>query len=301
MMSIAVLYPGAMGRALAEALAPFGWPLVSFLAERGSRTQENARVAGVRALASFCDLVETADMVISAVPPGAALDVAREYAEALRASPRRTAAKPSPLFVDANSISPSRVVAIDRIVRAAGARFVDAVFLGPSTPINARTLFMLSGLDASAAAAIFAPAIATKVIGEGVGQASAVKMSIALLTKALMALFLEMSCASAKADCLPAALEVMRKLYPGTMEFIERNLPTYRTHAPRRLVEMLEAQSWLDELGERGAMIRAAVTVLERVLDGGLAGDSFEELLGQIVARAPLAEDVEHKWPASAS
>src|ERR1700686_1612330 len=291
MTQIAVLYPGGMGRALAEALAPLDHSLISYVAERGTRTQENARRVGVRAMSSFEETVDTAEVVVSVVPPDAASDVARRYAAALARSSKWSRVNRRPLFVEANSVAPSTVIASDKLIGAAGGRFVDGVFLGPSTPISPSTLLMLSGPDGPTAAEIFGPAVATRAIGGTIGHASAVKMGIALMTKALMALFLEMACAAGKAECLDATLEVMRRLYPGTMEFVERNLPTYPTHATRRIVEMKDAQLWLAELGELGAMTRAPPDVLELVSNAGFEGaaGAFGPLLQHIVAREPLA------------
>lgn len=289
MAQIALFYPGAMGRALAEALAPFDHRIVAFLAERSARTRDNAREAGVHPTTSFQDAVDAAEIVVSVVPPSEAVAVAQRYGAALRTVRLSRIANFRPLYVDANSVAPSTVCAIERLVAAAGARVVDAVFLGPSNPISRRTLMLLSGPDAEAAAELFAPAVAVKVIGDKVGQASAAKMAMALLTKALVALFLEMACAATKGGCLDATLMVMRQIYPGTMEFIERTLPTYPRHASRRVVEMEEAQAWLTELGQIGAMTRAATAVLDRFAKagfGGAAGD-FDELLRNITTLEP--------------
>jgi 3-hydroxyisobutyrate dehydrogenase-like beta-hydroxyacid dehydrogenase len=295
MAQIALFYPGAMGRALAEALAPFDHGIISFLAERSARTRDNASAAGVHSAASFQDAVDASDVVVSVVPPSEAIAVAQRYGAALRSGdalgPTRLprVARLRPLYVDANSVAPATVCAIEKLVTAAGARVVDGVFLGPSNPISWRTLLLLSGSDAEAAAELFAPAVAVKVIGNKVGQASAAKMAMALLTKALVALFLEMACAAAKGGCLDATLMAMRQIYPGTMEFIERTLPTYPRHASRRVVEMQEAQAWLTELGQIGTMTRAATAVLDRFAKAefdGAAGD-FEQLLRSITTLQP--------------
>jgi 3-hydroxyisobutyrate dehydrogenase-like beta-hydroxyacid dehydrogenase len=288
---IAVLYPGAMGRALAEALAPFDHSLVAHLTGRSTRTQENARGAGIRAMASLEELADTAEIVVSVVPPGAALLVAGHYAAALGKSRRWTHAGRRPLFLDANSVAPSTIRAIENVIGAAGGDVVDGVFLGPSNLIGDRTLLMLSGPHANVAAEILGPAIAVKVVGDTVGHASSVKMAIALVTKAFVTLFLEMSCAAGKAGCLDSTLEVMRDQYPGFMEFLERNLPTYPTHAARRVVEMREVQVWLAGLGQSATMTKAATIVLERVSHAGLEVGirSFEELLHEIIAREPFA------------
>jgi 3-hydroxyisobutyrate dehydrogenase-like beta-hydroxyacid dehydrogenase len=278
MTDIAVLYPGAMGRALADALAPSEHTLVSYVSERSQQTRENARSARVHVVPSFADLVDAAEIVVSVVPPGAALAVAERYAEGLRCSRRWKSERGTPLFVDA------------KVIAAAGGRCVDGVFLGPSNPISRRTLLMLSGPDAPVAAEIFGAAVATRVAGDEIGHASAVKMGIALVTKALVALFIEMACAAEKAGCLDATLDVMRDLYGGTMEFLERNLPTYRRHAARRIGEMKEAQAWLTGMEQLGAMTEAATTVLERLRDSDLdvPAAEFDALVREIVALQPL-------------
>jgi hypothetical protein len=85
----------------------------------------------------------------------------------------------------------------------------------------------------------------------------------------------------------------MRDLYPGIMEFIERNLPTYPTHAARRIEEMREALGWFAELGQSASMTQAAIVVLERISNGGLKPSerNFKHLLQNIVALDPLAKD----------
>jgi 3-hydroxyisobutyrate dehydrogenase-like beta-hydroxyacid dehydrogenase len=284
-----------MGRALADALAPLDHTLVSYVSERSQKTRDNARLARVHAVSSFADVVDAAEIAISVVPPGAALELARRYAEALRASRRWTNESRRPLFVDANSVAPSTMSEIGEVIESAGGKCVDGVFLGPSNPVGQRTLLMLSGSHAPEAAQILGSAVAVKVASDEIGHASSVKMGIALVTKALVALFIEMACAADKAGCLDSTLEVMRHLYGGTMEFLERNLPTYRRHAARRIVEMKEAQAWLAELEQLGVMTEAATKVLERIRDSALDASEvgFDALVRDIVALEPLKTAVQ--------
>ena len=289
-----MLYPGAVGKAIADALAPFEQSFVTCLVGRSARTRENAKSASIRALDSMEEIVKHADLVISVVPPVAAHDVAQHFAMALRrVSPRGCGGGHAPLFLDANSISPATATAIDATIAEAGGRVVDGVFLGPAAPFNRLTTLLLSGAEAPAVAAIFSPAVAVKVAGTAVGQASAVKMAMALLTKAQVALFAELASASGKAACLDVTLEVIKQLYPGTMEFLERTLPTYPTHIHRRIGEMREAESWLDGLSETGTMTRAATLVLERLSMAGLdkVEPKFSQVIDAIVERQPLAAE----------
>ncbi|MGH7088106.1 MAG: DUF1932 domain-containing protein, partial [Stellaceae bacterium] len=291
MTEIAVLYPGAVGTAIAEALAACDQSCVSYLAGRSARTHENAGRAHIRALSSMDDVVLRADLVISVVPPGAAIEVASRFAAKLLRTSRSAGRDRPPVFLDANSISPATAVAIDATIAGAGGRFVDGVFLGPAAPINRLTTLMLSGAEAPEVARMLSPPIPVKIAGTEIGQASAVKMAMALLTKAQIALFAELVSAAAKAACLDATLDVIKQIYPGTMEFLERSLPTYPTHIHRRIEEMREAESWLDGLGETGAMTRAATLVLERLSATGLdrVAPQFRGVIGLIAECRPLA------------
>jgi 3-hydroxyisobutyrate dehydrogenase-like beta-hydroxyacid dehydrogenase len=290
MATIALLYPGSVGRALAEKLAPLGHDLVTCLEGRSAATQQNATERGIRSL-SFDDVVASADLALSIVPPDAARRVAEEYGSALRRA--RGAAPRRPIFIDANSIAPATAEEIGAIIRDSGARFVDGVFMGPAASITSRTVLALSGEDAAEAAGILRHAVTVEVLGPRIGEASALKMSIALVTKALLALFLEMACAAQKSGCLDAVLAEMRRSYAGTMEFLERNLPTFPRNAQRRLVEMEEAKAWMSAIGERGTMTEAASLVLGRVaalkIDAGEM--DFAALLRRIVAAEPLSRE----------
>jgi hypothetical protein len=116
-------------------------------------------------------------------------------------------------------------------------------------------------------------------------------MAIALITKALIALFLEMISASAASGELATTLDVTRRLYPGIMRFLERNLPTYPARVDRRIRELEEVETWQNELGQRGAMIRAARITLEsfrRAAFEPRTDWSFEELVCSIGTSACL-------------
>jgi 3-hydroxyisobutyrate dehydrogenase-like beta-hydroxyacid dehydrogenase len=290
MTTIALLYPGAVGRALADALAPFGHEFVTCLEGRGIATRDNASRSGIRALASLEEVASAADVAVSVVSPAAAREVAEHYTAAIRVA---RAEGHAPIYLDANSIAPRTAESIGEILDKVNVRFVDGVFMGPAVPISGRTQLALSGRDAPELASLFGPAMAVEVLGGRIGRASALKMSIALVTKALLALFLEMACAAEKSDCLDDVLREMRRSYGGTMEFLERNLPTFPKNAQRRLVEMHEAQAWLAGLGQEGALTAAATEVLRRIAVSGIGKESgdFSALLRRIVTLDPLAID----------
>ena len=193
------------------------------------------------------------------------------------------AAKPP--FIEANSVAVRTKMQIAEVLSAVGIPCLDGAFLGPADRIGAENVMLLSGPGAIRVAPIFQKVIEVRVVGDEIGQASSLKMTMAILTKALPALFLEMVYASAKRGQLDSALDLMRRLYPGITAFLERTLPTYPKHIVRRVFELREVRDWLRELGEIAVMTEGAVTVLERLRLRELSSNvdwRFEDLVRTI-------------------
>ncbi|MGH7984758.1 MAG: hypothetical protein ACREQX_00505 [Candidatus Binataceae bacterium] len=168
-------------------------------------------------------------------------------------------------FVDANSTSPRTKLQIEKILSRAGIPCLDGTFFGPANRIGPDNILALSGPGADKVARLLHATVEVWPVGTVVGRASALKMALGIMTKALCALFLEMVCASAAEGQLASTLKLMRRLYPGTMGFLERSLPTYPAHVARKTQELGEVLDWLHELGQSGAMTHGALEILERL------------------------------------
>lgn len=267
MSTVAVLYPGDMGAALARRLTESGWRAVACLDGRGARTGALARAAGVEVLASLDDVVAQADLVVSLVPQHAVVATAAACA----AAADRTGAHPC--YLDANSVAPQTAAAALALAAAAGCEAVDGAFVGGAATIGGQTTLYLSGPGAQRLGALLEPALRVRVLGADVGLASAFKLSFAGFNKGLVALVLE---AAAAADRLGQRGELLDRLadfYPGSMATIERLLPSYPRHVARRVEELDETARWLSGIGQAGPMAAATRTVLERLSELRLADD----------------------------
>jgi 3-hydroxyisobutyrate dehydrogenase-like beta-hydroxyacid dehydrogenase len=127
-------------------------------------------------LETLCSLC---DIIVSVCPPHAAEEVAEQVAaRAFRG-----------LYLDANAISPQRVLRIERMLTDAGVRFVDGGIVGGPAWEPGQTWLYLSGEHAPQVADCFsAGPLETAVIGEQAGRASALKMCYAAYTKGTTAL-----------------------------------------------------------------------------------------------------------------
>ena len=137
--TIGILYPGEMGSTFAKLLAANGFRVVTTLEGRSSRTECLCRDAGLRALDSLADVLECSDIVMSFVPPGAALSVARNVAKVRKGGSRQL------LYVDANSISPGTASKISEVLGLEHVDFVDASIRGLASQIGQAGILYLSG------------------------------------------------------------------------------------------------------------------------------------------------------------
>src|SRR5262249_48600789 len=148
---------------------------VRWVAEgRSEATAARAAKAGLVRRERLSDALAGADVVLSVCPPAAAEDVAVHVA-----------GFPG-LFVDANAISPRKQ---QRIPERAGPGAVDGSIIGGPPWQAGTTRLSLSGARAAEAAALFAGSPLEAVVLDGpVGQASALKMSYAGVSKISAAL-----------------------------------------------------------------------------------------------------------------
>jgi len=186
---VGLLHPGEMGAAIGALLVERGHEVLWL--PRG-RSEETARRAAAAGLTSAEDLND-AGVILSVVPPHAALDVARS----VQGAPA--------LVIDANAVSPMTATRIGELL---GGRWVDGGIVGPPPTQAGTTRLYLSGERAIEAAGLFEDTnLEPVVLHSSPVAASALKMAYAAWTKGSAALLLS-SLASARATGVEDALLV---------------------------------------------------------------------------------------------
>ena len=79
---IAILMPGDMGSGVGAALSGAGHEVVTCLTGRSDASRALAAKAGMQDVQSLVKLVERADIILSILPPSAAVSLARDIATA---------------------------------------------------------------------------------------------------------------------------------------------------------------------------------------------------------------------------
>ena len=176
--TVAVVSAGDMGHAVGAVLADSGLEVITALDGRSQRTRDLAAKAGMVDVGDADTLVARAGILLSIIPPDQAIGFAEQISAAVKS------AGADLVFVDCNAISPGTTAKLDAIVTASGARFVDAGIVGGPPRIGGKgPRFYASGEHAGEFAVLAGHGLDVRVIDGAVGQASALKMCYAAITK----------------------------------------------------------------------------------------------------------------------
>ncbi len=241
--SIGVMSPGDMGQAIAQQLKNKGYKVCTALDNRSARSKKLAQEAGLSDVGSIAQLTEQCDVILSVMNPGSAPAFAADVAQALKVNKR------SPLVVDCNAIAPTTMQAIAAQITAAGGRCADGGIIGPPPRGTAKTTLYVSGPDARALEQIATPQITVTVMSDRVGDASAIKMCYAAMTKGVQALGLELLVAARRLG-VDAALEAQFKASRSDVyNWVVGALPVMPPKAYRWVPEMLEIAKTFEAAG----------------------------------------------------
>jgi len=213
--------------------------------------KQKAGDIGVVLAATMEELVRGSDIVLSAVVPTAALEIARE------ASPYLTS---SHLFVDLNSCSPAAKEEGRGLVLERGARYVDGAIMDRPVSEEHRVCIFASGEGAGTFHdAMTGFGMNIRVISGRVGDAALLKMIYSIIAKGMQALLLESFEALYRAGLDPDVYEGLNNMVSQS-GLIERAGPIIAhtaTHAGRRAGEMEFVGDTLLRLGVEPTMAQA--------------------------------------------
>ncbi len=268
--TIGLMTPGDMGQALAMQIKARGFAVRTALNGRSERSRTLAREAGLPDVGTVAQLVAQSDIVLSVMNPGAAIDFARETAEALRMSRRRA------LIVDCNAIAPDTARGIAELIEDAGGRFLDASIIGPPPRGSASTNLYVSGPDAADLEALTGPQLLVHAIGDRIGDASALKMCFGALNKGTQALWLEVLIAAQRLGIATILERQLRQSRADLHDWALGQFPTLPPKAYRWVPEMQEIAKTLAAAGITSKVFEGTAEIFEFVAGTALGKETPE-------------------------
>ncbi len=176
---IGFLHPGLMGESLAATAKNSGNKAYWMSENRSTATHERAVNNGLVETKSLQELCATCSIIISVCPPHAATQMAKEV----------LACNFKGIYADVNAISPQRSHKICDLLKRPEIDYVDGGIIGLPAWKSGTTVLYLSGPKANLVSDCFAAGpLETKVMGDDIGKASALKMCFAANSKGTAAL-----------------------------------------------------------------------------------------------------------------
>ncbi len=282
MQTVGIVSPGAMGSAVADALARGGARVVATVAGRSARTARLAGRARVELLPDLDSVVTTADVVLSIVPPEAAERVAEDLAA------RASAESVRPLVVDLNAIAPETSRRLATAIGRAGCDFVDGSISGPPPWKPGTTRIYLSGERASDVAALPLTGVECVVVGAEIGAASAVKMSTASIYKGTSALLAHALLAAHANGVLEHVLHDLRAGSPELVANAPRRLANAAAKSERYVAEMREIALAQAATGLTPSLFEAMAEVFSALAASELARAAPEDVPSEVTLEEAL-------------
>ncbi len=268
--TIGVMSPGDMGQAIAQQLKSSGFTVCTALDNRSARSRKLAGEAGLVDVGSMAKLTEQCDVILSVMNPGSALSFAAEVASALKQT------KKSPLVVDCNAIAPATMQSIAAQITAAGGRCADGGIIGPPPRGAAKTTLYVSGPEAAKLKQLANAQININVMSERIGDASAIKMCYAAMTKGVQALGVELLVAARRLG-VDEALEAQFKASRSDVyNWVIGALPVMPPKAYRWVPEMLEIAKTFEGAGMTPKILAGAADMYSFIADTAIGKETPE-------------------------
>lgn len=278
MSKIGIFHPGEMGISIAASAIHNGHEVYWLSKGRSDQTQARAEKYSLIAVDSLLQLCQTCEVIISICPPHAAEEIARLIGETEFRG----------LYLDANAISPQRTRKLGEMLETKDIHFVDGGIIGGPAWTPHETWLYLSGERAGQIASIFSNGpLETKIIGDEIGKASALKMCYAAYTKGTTALLAAILAAAESLDVREELYQQWNRDESGFSEQVNRRVKRVTAKAWRFEGEMKEIASTFHEADLPEGFHLAAAKIYQRMADfkGADEPPPLQDILNRLILK----------------
>jgi 3-hydroxyisobutyrate dehydrogenase-like beta-hydroxyacid dehydrogenase len=255
---IAVLSAGAMGSAISVRLIEHGARVLTLLDGRSTATFQRAAATGMEDASE--ETIAAADFVLSIVPPGEAVPVAKRLLKPLSESRHK------PVYLDCNALSPKTKTEIARILAETGCDIIDgAIIGGPPVPGHIGPRIYVSGDQSERVSILRSLGIDLQQIDGPIGAAAALKMSYAGINKGIIAIGAAMLLAASRSGASAGLYRELRESLPQLLSKFETGIPDMYPKAYRWVAEMREIAAFLGEDKAAATIFEGAAQLYDRI------------------------------------
>ncbi len=270
--TIAILMPGDMGHGVGLVLRQHGHEVITSLAGRSERSRKLAEAGQLKDAGDLDAVVDQADMILSILPPTSAAKLAEDVAAAMIRTGK------SPVYVDCNAISPGTTSDLSAHITGAGATFIDAGIIGLAPNKSKSTRFYVSGLDTSAMEPLNGKGFEVINLGSDIGQASAMKMVYAGLTKGSWTLWTSVLLTAEQNGLLEPLIAEFEHSQSSNLAAMRNKVPFLPADSGRWIGEMEEIAKTFREANVSGGFHDGAAWMFKLLSETPFASETRETL-----------------------
>ena len=241
--SVAILSPGDMGHAIGQLLRENELHVLTCLAGRSNRTRQLSEQAGITDVPSIKELVAQADVLMSVTVSEAVPGLCQEISEAVEATGTDL------LFAECNAIAPELSREMESVLKAGGARYVDASIIGGPPRNGSSPRLYASGDNVAELLQLRDFGLDVRDLGDQLGRASGIKMCYAAMTKGTTALHAELLIAAEKLGLTEEVMAEFSNTQPAVVERMEGWMPWMPAKSRRWVSEREEIEKTYSDLG----------------------------------------------------
>jgi 3-hydroxyisobutyrate dehydrogenase-like beta-hydroxyacid dehydrogenase len=255
---IAIQSPGAMGSAISVRLVEHGARVLTSLDGRSAATVERASAAGMEDVPP--ETITTADLILSIVPPGEAVALAKGLV------PRLSESRHKPVFIDCNALSPKTKTEVAITLAETGCEVIDGAIIGaPPQPGEKGPRFYVSGEQSRRASVLRSLGLDLRQIDGPIGAAAALKMSYSGISKGLTAIGAAMLLAASRSGSSRDLHQELGESLPQLLSRFETGIPDMYPKAYRWVAEMREIAAFLSEDKAAAMIFEGAAQLYDRL------------------------------------
>ncbi len=268
--TVAVVSPGDMGHVIGRVIRDKGFRVITSLSGRSALTCARAARSGMEDVGSLRAVLKEADALLSIMPPECALSFAE-------AAAKMVSKDDQPVFADCNAISPATTEKIQDIIAVSGMDFVKIGVVGPPPGRGgAETRFYAAGPAVETLSFLDGGGIKYQRLGTHCGEAAAIKMCYAALTKGTMTLHAAVLTTAellGVSDVLHHELAASQAFH---WDLMNKRVPFYPADAGRWAGEMDEISETFADTGVTGNLHKGAADVFRMLDKTPLAAETRE-------------------------
>jgi 3-hydroxyisobutyrate dehydrogenase-like beta-hydroxyacid dehydrogenase len=268
--TIGVVSMGDMGHAVARTLREGGHRVLAALDGRSPRTCALAERADVENVGSLNVMVRQSNLILSILPPAAALTFARSV------SVEMENLGSAPIFVDCNAVAPATVRDIAGTITRSGGSVIDGSLIGAPPGRRAPTRLYVSGPDADHLTSLARPDMDIRPLGTEIGTASGIKMFYAALTKGTMTLDTLVLLGAQQMGLSDPLIREFSESQPDALGRMQSSVPWLAADAERWVGEMEEIAKTFAGAGLTDQMHLGAADIFRLLAGSALAKETRE-------------------------